>query len=155
MTYNNQNFSFWERGLKISVSVRDEKIWDIDLALMEGGGDVPAPYRRIADNIRQVMSGDFFTLDDHWIALSRLTPFQRQIFEPLVRLPAGRTITYGELADLSGCPGAARAVGQALGANPFPILIPCHRVIPKSGGIGEFSGGPEIKRWLLDSEKMG
>ena len=67
----------------------------------------------------------------------------------------GNRISYSELADLIKCPNASRAVGTALKKNPFTIIIPCHRVIPKSGGIGFYGGGKEcapLKEWLLNYE---
>lgn len=80
------------------------------------------------------------------------TPFQRRVWAETARIPYGQTITYAELARRIGRPGAARAVGQALGANPLPILIPCHRVIASDGRIGGYTGGPHRKRWLLHRE---
>jgi len=79
-------------------------------------------------------------------------PFQQKVWQELQRIPHGRTVSYGELARRVGAPKAARAVGQAVGANPIPILIPCHRVIRSNGELGGFSAGLEIKRWLLRHE---
>jgi len=84
------------------------------------------------------------------------TPFQRRVWEQIAAIPCGRTHTYGELAkNLSNAP---RAVGQACGANPFPIVVPCHRVVASDGGLGGFArnrGGflLETKRWLLAHEQ--
>ncbi len=83
------------------------------------------------------------------------TPFQRQVWEELRKVPPGRTLTYGELARRLGKPGAARAVGQALRANPLPLFIPCHRVTAAGGRLGGYSAGPERKRWLLALERLG
>ena len=71
-------------------------------------------------------------------------------------VPLGHTITYGELAKLAGRPAASRAAGQAMRTNPVSILVPCHRVLPKSGGVGRYSGGEgsSTKQWLLDHEKI-
>jgi len=83
------------------------------------------------------------------------TPFQRRVWEQIATIPPAQTRTYGDLAaDLHNAP---RAVGQACGANPYPIIVPCHRVIAAGGGLGGFSrqGGGlllEIKRWLLRHE---
>jgi methylated-DNA-[protein]-cysteine S-methyltransferase len=70
-------------------------------------------------------------------------------------VPLGQTITYGELAKLAGRPAASRAAGQAMRTNPVSILVPCHRVLPRSGGVGRYSGGEgsSTKQWLLDHEK--
>lgn len=84
------------------------------------------------------------------------TTFQRRVWEQIAAIPCGRTHTYGELAkNLSNAP---RAVGQACGANPFPIVVPCHRVVASDGGLGGFArnrGGflLETKRWLLAHEQ--
>jgi len=84
--------------------------------------------------------------------LSGGTTFQRKVWEALRQIPAGRTKSYGQLAAALGRPGAARAVGSACGANPIPLLIPCHRVLAAGGGLGGFSGGLHWKRQLLARE---
>ena len=78
--------------------------------------------------------------------------FQRQVWQALEKIPFGDSMSYGELARAVGRPRAARAVGQANGANPIPIVVPCHRVVAGDGGMGGFSGGLEVKRWLLTHE---
>ncbi len=85
------------------------------------------------------------------VDLSFVTPFQRDILNALTSIPFGETITYGELAQLAGHPNKARAVGTAVGANPAPILVPCHRVIAASG-LGGWSGPEGWKEWLLEFE---
>ncbi len=80
------------------------------------------------------------------------TPFQVSVWRALLRIPPGRPTTYGALAARLGRPGAARAVGGACGANPVPVLIPCHRVLAAGGGLGGFSAGREWKRRLLAVE---
>ena len=82
------------------------------------------------------------------------TSFQRRVWKGLTDIPYGQVISYGELARRLGMPGAARAVGQANGANPIPIVIPCHRVISANGTIGGFSSGLAIKRQLLAHEHI-
>ncbi|MCS6963496.1 MAG: methylated-DNA--[protein]-cysteine S-methyltransferase [Thermoflexus sp.] len=77
------------------------------------------------------------------------TPFQQRVWKEAARIPYGQTLTYRELARRIGQPQAARAVGQALGANPLPILIPCHRVIAADGRLGGYTGGRHLKQWLL------
>lgn len=81
------------------------------------------------------------------------TPFQREVWAALRRIPAGTTTTYGRLAAALGRPGAGRAVGLANGANPVAIVVPCHRVIGASGALTGYGGGIERKRWLLDHER--
>jgi len=82
----------------------------------------------------------------------RGTAFQRRVWEELRRIPVGQTRTYGQVAAAVGAPGASRAVGTACGANPVPVVVPCHRVVPASGGIGNYGLGPARKRHLLEVE---
>jgi AraC family transcriptional regulator of adaptative response/methylated-DNA-[protein]-cysteine methyltransferase len=81
------------------------------------------------------------------------TPFQVSVWEKLREIPYGKTYSYAELAAAIGRPTAFRAVAQANGANRFPVLIPCHRVINSGGKLGGYSGGLERKIWLLNHEK--
>ena len=76
----------------------------------------------------------------------RGTPFQRRVWEALVEIPYGETRSYGEIAAAIGQPGASRAVGLANGANPIPLVIPCHRVIAAGGRIGGYGGGVRLKQ---------
>jgi len=80
------------------------------------------------------------------------TPFQERVWRELVRIPFGTTISYTELAHRVGAPRAVRAVGRANGANPIPILVPCHRVIGADGSLTGYAGGIERKRALLALE---
>ena len=81
--------------------------------------------------------------------------FQRSVLKACAKIPAGRTRSYGQLAASIGHPAASRAVGQALGANPIPLVIPCHRVVRTDGGLGGFSAaqGIALKRKLLKLEE--
>ncbi|MCD4720161.1 MAG: methylated-DNA--[protein]-cysteine S-methyltransferase [Desulfobacula sp.] len=81
------------------------------------------------------------------------TDFQKTVWQELVRIPYGETISYGELAKRIKNPNASRAVGMANGKNPIPIIIPCHRVIGKNGSLTGFGGGLEVKKKLLELEK--
>jgi methylated-DNA-[protein]-cysteine S-methyltransferase len=85
--------------------------------------------------------------------LSAGTDFQRGVWALLARIPIGRTLTYTQVASALGRPKSARAVGQACGANPIPVLIPCHRVLAARGQLGGFSGGLGWKRKLLAVEQ--
>jgi O-6-methylguanine DNA methyltransferase len=85
----------------------------------------------------------------------RATSFQRRVWEALRAIPYGETRTYGEIAAAVGSPRAARAVGQACGANPVSIIVPCHRVVAEGGKLGGYGWGLERKRWLLDHEAEG
>jgi methylated-DNA-[protein]-cysteine S-methyltransferase len=81
------------------------------------------------------------------------TPFQRAVWDLLLRIPFGRTATYGELARELGKPDASRAVGLANGRNPISIVVPCHRVIGSSGALTGYGGGLPRKAWLLAHER--
>jgi len=80
------------------------------------------------------------------------TPFQRRLWARLAEVPFGATTTYGALAEALGDPNLARAVGAANGANPLPIVVPCHRVVGSDGSLTGFAGGLDAKRWLLAHE---
>ncbi|MCJ7663419.1 MAG: methylated-DNA--[protein]-cysteine S-methyltransferase [Desulfobacterales bacterium] len=80
-------------------------------------------------------------------------PFDMRVWQALQRIPLGETRSYQEIACSIGNPGACRAVGGANSRNPIPLLIPCHRVIRKDGGLGGFSSGTAIKQWLLQFEQ--
>ncbi|HOW71849.1 MAG TPA: methylated-DNA--[protein]-cysteine S-methyltransferase [Phycisphaerae bacterium] len=88
------------------------------------------------------------------VDLTGVTVFQRRVLQACRRIAYGRVATYGELARCVGRPKAARAVGQAMAANPVPIVIPCHRVVGASGELTGFSAeqGVGLKRWLLELE---
>ena len=82
------------------------------------------------------------------------TPFQRKVFEVVCQIPFGETRSYKWVAGKIGNPGAARAVGQVLKKNPYLLAVPCHRVIKSDGSIGGYMLGKDIKKKLLDLEKV-
>ena len=81
------------------------------------------------------------------------TPFQKKVWSALVKIPYGRTRSYKEIAQSIGHPRAFRAVGNAHGRNPIPLIVPCHRVVESDGGLGGFGYGVKVKKKLLDFEK--
>ena len=83
----------------------------------------------------------------------RGTAFQKRVWTALLTIPYGETLSYGEIAKMVGC-RSAQAVGQAVGANPIALIIPCHRVIAANGQIGGYAYGTEIKKRLLDLEQL-
>ena len=85
--------------------------------------------------------------------LSGCTAFEKKVYSTLAKVPAGKVITYGDLAKKAGYPNAARAVGSAMKKNRLPVVIPCHRVVPAGGGIGNYSAGAKWKRLLLEHEQ--
>jgi methylated-DNA-[protein]-cysteine S-methyltransferase len=80
------------------------------------------------------------------------SPFQRQVWELIDRIPYGQTTTYGQLAGELGDPALARRVGNAVGHNPLSVIVPCHRVVGKDGKLTGYAGGLQRKRFLLDLE---
>ncbi len=84
---------------------------------------------------------------------SLLSPFQRAILKATFEIPHGEVRTYGQMAAAAGRPKGAQAAGQALGANPIPIVIPCHRVVAANGNLTGYAGGLDRKRFLLDLEQ--
>ena len=109
----------------------------------------PSPARRA---LQAYFTGDINAPTGLAIALNG-TDFQRSVWEALRRIPAGRTISYGVLANWIGRPTATRAVGLANGANPIAIVVPCHRVIGANVTLTGYGGGLERKRWLLAHER--
>lgn len=78
--------------------------------------------------------------------------FTRLVMEEVARIPYGETRSYGDVARAAGSPRAARAVGNIMARNPFPVLVPCHRVVRSNGEPGGFGGGPGLKAWMLEME---
>lgn len=109
------------------------------------------------DAIGTLLSGEPVDLGFVVLDLEGVPDFDRLVYAAAREIPVGRTLTYGEIATQIGQPGAARAVGQALGSNPFPIVVPCHRVLAADGKAGGFSahGGVETKMRILSIEKAG
>lgn len=81
------------------------------------------------------------------------TPFQCSVWRELLKIPFGKTASYARIASQIGKPQATRAVGAAIGRNPLSIVLPCHRIIGKSGGLTGYAGGLDRKRWLLNWEQ--
>ncbi|AYL35490.1 methylated-DNA--[protein]-cysteine S-methyltransferase [Streptomyces sp. PDY-4] len=109
----------------------------------------------LAEAIRQVEA--YFAGERHGFELpldwSLISGFNREVLRELASgVPFGTVVGYGDLAGRVGQPGAAQAVGMAMGANPLPVVVPCHRVVESGGGIGGFGGGLETKRRLLALE---
>ena len=110
-----------------------------------------APMREVTRQLRAYFAGKLEKFD---IPLApEGTPFQLKVWKELCEIPYGETISYGELACRVGNPRAARAVGLANGANPIPIVIPCHRVVGSNGKLTGYGGGLPIKEKLLALER--
>lgn len=113
-------------------------------------GDVPPPLRMAASQLEDYFSGGRRSFD--LPVAPQGTAFQLAVWKALDDIPYGETITYRELALRVGRPHAFRAVGQANGANPLPIVYPCHRVVATGGRLGGYGGGLDMKRRLLALE---
>jgi methylated-DNA-[protein]-cysteine S-methyltransferase len=117
------------------------------------GIEVLADPARTADLRRQLV--EYFAGERREFDLTLApegTSFERSVWEELRRIPFGETRSYGEIARAIGRPNASRAVGRANGANPIPIVVPCHRVIGADGSLTGFGGGLEAKSRLLEIE---
>jgi methylated-DNA-[protein]-cysteine S-methyltransferase len=109
----------------------------------------------VAENISRFLSGLDVSFSLDAVALDACTEFQRRVLLAEYGIPRGYVSTYNRIAGHVGCPGGARAVGGALAANPFPIIIRCHRAVRSDGGLGGYQGGIEMKRRLLGMEGVG
>lgn len=109
---------------------------------------------RAARRTEALLAGKAARLPLSLVDLSTLPPFTRAVLRVTHRIPRGRTRTYAQVAAAAGVPGAARAVGNALAANPVPLIVPCHRVVKSGGALGGFQGraGNALKRRLLEIE---
>ncbi len=108
----------------------------------------PSLFDDLVERLTVYFSGHKATFPDE-LDLSGATPFQREVWETTRLIPYGETRSYLWVAKQIKRPGAVRAVGQALGRNPLPIIVPCHRVVAGDGRLGGFRGGVEVKRHLL------
>lgn len=114
--------------------------------------DPPEEVRSVIERIQALLAGSSRDdLADVMLDFSGLSETLRRIYDVTRSISPGRTMTYGQIAERLGNPGLARAVGRAMGANPFPIIVPCHRVLGADGAIGGFSatGGALTKRHML------
>jgi methylated-DNA-[protein]-cysteine S-methyltransferase len=114
----------------------------------------PAEVQCAVDRIAALLLGEASDLATIALDMDDVPAFHRRVYETARAIPPGMTLSYGDIAARVGAPGAARAVGQALGRNPFPIVVPCHRVLAAGGKIGGFSaqGGIATKRRMLAIE---
>jgi methylated-DNA-[protein]-cysteine S-methyltransferase len=121
-----------------------------------GAAEVPPAVAAAVEGIVALLAGEPRDLRDVVLDEAGIDPFRRRVYAATREIAAGATATYGELARRIGAPDAARAVGAALGANPFPIVVPCHRVLAASGALHGFSapGGIATKRRMLEIERV-
>jgi methylated-DNA-[protein]-cysteine S-methyltransferase len=103
----------------------------------------------VVAQIQRMLLGEAVEFDLRCIDLEACAPFQKKVLLAEHGIPRGLVSTYGRIASFIGSPGSARAVGNALAKNPFPLIIPCHRAVRADGRLGGFRGGTEMKRSLL------
>ena len=151
----------------IVIAARDGRLSSVDygecrdrmmasLVARHGAVDlhpVPDPFG-LSGSIRAYLAGDLGVIDDILVDTGG-TPFQRQVWSALRRIPAGSTVTYADLARDVGRPAATRAVGAINGRNPVAIVVPCHRVIGGDASLTGYAGDLWRKRWLLGHEGAG
>jgi methylated-DNA-[protein]-cysteine S-methyltransferase len=149
---------------RIVIAARDERLVSLDFGHCRGRmlADLAARYGParlkpardpfgVSGRINAYLAGDLGAVDDILVEPGG-TPFQREVWMALRRVPAGTTVTYAQLARTVGRPAASRAVGAANGRNPVSIVIPCHRMIGSDGSLTGYGGGLHRKRWLLGHE---
>ena len=108
--------------------------------------------KKLCLQIQNFLEGSPVSFSLEFIDITVCYDFQKKVLLETREIPRGKVSCYGHLADRILAPGAARAVGSALARNPFPLIIPCHRVVKSTGYLGNFGGGSEMKRFLLQME---
>ena len=143
----------WVSGLQITPGESEPDPGRfIDYMRDEVGTDVepdPDPDPKLVARVSEALAAG---RTDVPVDLSSRSPFHQEVLRATARIPCGEVRTYGELAEIVGRPRAARAVGTAMARNPVPLLVPCHRVVPSSGGVGNYGYSPETKAKLLAGE---
>ena len=150
----------WSEGALVTVQLPEQSAAAMRARMQQRHPGLdeaePPPFAQQAiQRIRALLAGERDDLADLPLDMSGLPAFHRQVYEIARAIPPGRVRTYGEIARELGDPGAARAVGQALGANPFAPVVPCHRVLAAGGRSGGFSaeGGTATKLKMLEIER--
>ena len=136
-----------------SIVGTDDGVTHIHLpqdAMTASKGEPPKPVADAVQQLKEYFAGTRRTFKVK-LAASPATAFQSDVWDALRKIPYGQVRTYGEVADAVERPRAHRAVGNANHANPWPIVVPCHRVVG-SGGLGGYGGGENVKRYLLELE---
>lgn len=156
---NLQVISFYTKTAlgTIAVSASDKGLRSLALPTRKFRGPRPAPppreFSELIDQLKAYCAGSRVSFSNYDLDLSDATLFQTKVWQVTRSIPYGETRSYRWVAEQIGQPAASRAVGQALGKNPLPVIIPCHRVVASDGGVGGYSGGLETKRRLLEMEK--
>jgi methylated-DNA-[protein]-cysteine S-methyltransferase len=127
---------------------------DVDGFAATSSNSVPKWIAEVASRLQSYAAGNDEHFDDVPLDLSHLSAFQTRVVRACRKISRGRVRTYGELASVAGADGAARAVGNCMAKNRFPIIVPCHRVVGSAGSLGGFSArdGISMKRRMLEME---
>jgi methylated-DNA-[protein]-cysteine S-methyltransferase len=143
---------------KIRIEATARGIRRLSLAPADTAGppsaEIPEALRACAEQLSAYFAGKLKTFDLR-LDLEDAPRFNVEIWKMVMLIPYGRTRTYTDIAEITGHPQASRAVGHAIGQNPIPIIIPCHRVIGKDGSLTGYLYGLDMKRWLLAHESPG
>lgn len=133
---------------------KQEEILRILLSGLDGSVKVPGLLKDVQERVIAYYEGNRVDFSQTSVDLDGFTEFQHKVLLTLKTVSYGQTVTYTQLARLAGRPGAVRAVGSVMAANPLPLIIPCHRVLRSDGGLGGFSapGGIETKKIMLQLE---
>ncbi len=128
-----------------------------DPPVKEAGGEEAPPSleaKRLMHALTELLDGKDVDrgLAERLLASAGLTEFQWRVYRVVLSIPRGSTLSYGEVAELAGSPRAARAVGNAMRRNPFPLIVPCHRVVRSDGSPGGYAGPRGMKERLLKME---
>ncbi|MCK4334612.1 methylated-DNA--[protein]-cysteine S-methyltransferase [candidate division WOR-3 bacterium] len=150
-----QTFLFTSGTLRVAVRWKDGKAHEILINPVRPGisnENPPPEVERFFAQLGDYLAGKevSFNLPINW---ERLTPFARKVSQELLKTRCGQMLSYAELARRIGNPKAARAVGQVMARNPFPLVVPCHRVIGSNGSLTGFGGGLTLKARLLALEQ--
>jgi len=144
----------WGDGGILGLQLPESTVPETRARLMARKAVPPADVQAAIDAIAALLRGEPRHLQDIRLDFAGIPEFDRRVYEIARGVWPGSTVSYGEVADRLGIPGSARAVGQALGRNPFPIVVPCHRVLAAHGRVGGFSGagGTSTKLRMLTIE---
>jgi methylated-DNA-[protein]-cysteine S-methyltransferase len=124
----------------------------VQIAFADSSHQTCPAITELGERIQSFLAGEAVDFGLDVIALEKCSEFQKRVLLAVHKIPRGWVSTYGRIATSLEVPGGARAVGRALARNPFPIIIPCHRVIRSGGELGGFGGGPRMKQTLLELE---
>src|SRR3954453_7425751 len=132
------------------------RVWIPTAPARRHNDQAPASVLDVIERLRMLLRGDDVDFTDVELDLDGVPEFDQRVYAVARELPRGVTATYGDLARRAGAPGAAQAVGQVMGNNRFPLVVPCHRVVAAGGGNGGFSapGGVDTKLRLLALESV-